>query len=223
MRRRANAGHASSLPPVAPTNKKTPAAGRAVPSATPAAAAATAATKNMDGRRSCGHHLTLDCWTPDFGLRRRLRFFHQPQAEPCKSRNSCSPGSYLANFTRSQLSRNSPRLSFCSADSKSVSCNSCRNSSVVRSGARKLKPFFEIGPDRVGDQNAERFRLRDERQRLLQFLFRADVRRNGRHDRNLRPPFLPPMPERKTKWPRRPARRASTKAIPSRSEFPPAA
>src|SRR6267378_4526759 len=45
-------------------------------------------------------------------------------AEPCRSRNSGSRGSYFANFTRSQRFRNSPRLSFWSRVRSSVLCNS---------------------------------------------------------------------------------------------------
>ena len=62
----------------------------------------------------------------------------------------------------------------------------------------EIKPFFEIsrGPCRKPAMT-KRLRLRNERQRFCQFLLRADMRRHRRHDRNLRPPFLPPTPERK--------------------------
>src|SRR6185312_13854340 len=59
-------------------------------------------------------------------------------AEPWRSFNSTSRGSYWANFTRSQRLRNSPRVSFWSGKRRFVFCNSYKNSSVVRSGARKV-------------------------------------------------------------------------------------
>src|ERR1035437_2416787 len=46
-----NAVRGSTLRPIAKTNKETPATGRAFPSATPAKAAAKAATENMDGQK----------------------------------------------------------------------------------------------------------------------------------------------------------------------------
>ena len=42
----------------------------------------------------------------------------------------------------------------------------------------KCETFFEIAADRVGNQDAKRFRLRDERQRFLQFLPRANMSRD---------------------------------------------
>jgi hypothetical protein len=49
----------------------------------------------------------------------------------------------------------------------------------------EIKSFFEIKPDRVGNQNAKFLRLRNECERFFQFLFRANVRGNRRRDGNV--------------------------------------
>ena len=52
-------------------------------------------------------------------------------------------------------------------------------------GRAKLKTLFQVSPGRVRNRDDKRLRLRNQRQCLLQFLFRANVRRNGRHNWNL--------------------------------------
>ena len=87
----------------------------------------------------------------------------------------------------------------------------------------EIKPLFQIDADGVGDQNAERLWLRDQRERLRQLSLRAHVRRHGRHNRNLRIPLPPPSPGENNNDRQTASAAVSTKAIPSRSEFPPAA
>ena len=152
--------------PASPTNRKTPAANRACPSATPAAAAATAAVKDMDARKPftilrftilpVAHFRLSDLRLSAFVSSGSVSSTSR-NAEACKSRNSVSPGSYLANFTRSQLSRNRRDFPSVPAAANPFRRSSRRNSSVVRSGARKLKPFFQISADRVGNRDANGF------------------------------------------------------------------
>ena len=88
----------------------------------------------------------------------------------------------------------------------------------------EVEALFEINASGVGHRDAKWLRLRDERQRFLQLLLRADVRPASAAARpESAPPLLPPTPGRVNQRRRLPARQASTKAMPSRWEFPPAA
>ena len=58
----------------------------------------------------------------------------------------------------------------------------------------EVESLFEIATRGVGYGDDKGFRLRDERERFQQLLLRANVRRHRRHDRDVRPPLLPPTP-----------------------------
>ena len=108
------------------------------------------------GRRGgCGTVLS-----PGRRFQLRLGFLHQAQRGVVQSRAiPVRRGSYLANFTRSQRWRNSPRLSFWSGSSRSVSLQFVEELFGRAFRRAELKSFLEIKTDRVRDQDAKRFRL----------------------------------------------------------------
>ena len=196
MRPRANAAPASILPPIAPTNKETPAAGRAVPSATPATAAAATATKNMDGAkvmRTPSRLWAFGLWTLDFA---RFGFFNQPQGGIMKVAQLRFARFVFGEFYKVAAFQKFNEL-FLLLRRQQVRVLQFVQKFLGRAFRRaEIEPLFEVNTDRVRNQDAKRFRLRDEFERLCQPLLCADVRWNRRFRWDLQPPFLPPTPHR---------------------------
>src|ERR1035437_7785234 len=91
---RVNALRGLNLPPAGRTNKETPANDRVFLSATRAAAAATAAVKNMDGQRPFQIYDLR--FTPSAFVSTGSVSSTSFTAAPCSPRTSVSRGSYLA-------------------------------------------------------------------------------------------------------------------------------
>ncbi len=136
--------------------------------------------------------LNRGLWTGDF---RRLRFFDQPHGRTVQAAQF-----RFARFVFRKLHQVAAREKIAEAlflfPHQQIRAAQLAQKFLRRPLRRaEIKSLLQIRSRRVRNRNDKRFRLRNQSQRIRQFLFRADVRRNDRRNRPAGTALPPPLPE----------------------------